>query len=100
MNTALKNLRKCPNGHSYYKSSDCPTCPICEQEKSAQDGFLDFLGAPARRALVREGIASLQKLASYSEREILHLHGMGPGSLPTLRRALASQGLSFKALKE
>lgn len=26
-----KSIRTCKNGHKYCKSSDCPTCPICEQ---------------------------------------------------------------------
>ena len=28
--------RVCPNGHTYYKSSDCPVCPICENEKKQE----------------------------------------------------------------
>jgi hypothetical protein len=31
-----------------------------------------------------------------TEKEILQLHGMGPGTLPKLRSALATIGLSFK----
>ncbi len=26
-------LRVCPKGHKYYKSSDCPTCPVCESHR-------------------------------------------------------------------
>jgi predicted RecB family nuclease len=96
MSLAQRTLRKCPNGHSYHKSSECPTCPICEQENKPQDGFLALLGAPARQALINKGITSLQELSAYSEKDILKLHGMGPGSLPKLRSALASQGLGFK----
>lgn len=25
-----KSLRVCKNGHQYYKSSNCPICPLCE----------------------------------------------------------------------
>ncbi len=92
-----KNLRTCPKGHQYYKSSDCPTCPICEQEKKPENGFLSLLANPARRALLHVGIDTVQKLSGYSEQEILQLHGMGPKSLPILRDALKEHGLSFKS---
>lgn len=59
--------------------------------------FLALLSNPARRALEHQGITSLQELAKYTEREILQLHGIGPSSMPKLRSALHSQGLSFKA---
>jgi len=94
MSTAQQ--RTCPNGHRYYKSSDCPTCPICERARKPKEGFLTVLAAPARRALQGEGITTLEKLASYSESEILALHGIGPGSIPKLRDALEAEGLSFK----
>ena len=96
MTTSQKNLRTCSKGHSYYKSSDCPTCPTCEQERKPESGFLSLLSAPARRALENNGITTLQQLAAYSEKEILQFHGMGPASLPKLREALKTNGLSFK----
>lgn len=89
-------LRICKKGHEYYKSTDCPTCPICEQQRKPKDPFLDQLSAPARRALENEKITSLKQLAKYTENELLLLHGFGPSSLPKLRLALASEGLSFK----
>lgn len=95
--TALqKTLRTCLNGHEYYKSSDCPTCPICEQERKPTSGFLSLLSAPARRALEYHEITSLQLLSQYSEKELLKLHGIGPASLPTLRTVLQDAGLQFK----
>lgn len=94
-----KTLRTCEKGHRYYKSSDCPTCPTCEQEAKPDTGFLSLLANPARRALEHEGITTLQKLSSFTEREILRLHGMGPRSMPILRDALQAQGLSFKSAK-
>jgi predicted RecB family nuclease len=97
MATSNKNLRTCNEGHHYYKSSDCPSCPICEQKSKPADGFLSLLSAPARRALEHNGITTLQQLSSYSEKEILQLHGMGPASLPKLRTALLESGLSFKS---
>lgn len=96
MTASKKTLRTCSNGHQYVKSSDCPTCPICEQERKPDTGFLSLLSAPARRALEHHGITSLQQLSKYSEKEILQFHGMGPASLPKLRTALKENGLSFK----
>lgn len=94
--TSNKELRTCEKGHQYYKSSDCPTCPTCEQERKPSSGFLSLLSAPARRALEHHGINSLQELSTYSEKEILQFHGMGPASLPKLRAALQEKGLTFK----
>ena len=89
-------LKTCEQGHSYYKKSDCPTCPTCEAERKPTEGFLALLSAPARRALENEGIATLQQLTEYTEKEILKLHGIGPSAMPKLRNALEEEGLSFK----
>jgi len=91
-----KTLRTCEQGHEYNKSSDCPTCPVCEKERKPKEGFLSLLSAPARRALEHHGIQTVEELSKYSEKEILKLHGMGPASLPKLRKALEESGLSFK----
>ena len=94
--TTKAKLRTCKKGHQYYKSSDCPTCPVCEEERKPKDGFLSLIAAPARRALERENIKSLEDLAIWSEREILELHGIGSSTIPKLKKALEDQGLSFK----
>ncbi|PRT05398.1 hypothetical protein C6352_25620 [Bacillus thuringiensis] len=91
-----KTLRTCEKGHEYYKSSDCPTCPTCEKEKKPKTGFLSLLSSPARNALQYHGIHTIEELSKYSEKEILKLHGMGPASMPKLRKALEERGLSFK----
>jgi predicted RecB family nuclease len=91
-----KTLRTCKKGHQYYKSSDCPVCPICANEEKPDDDFLSTLVAPARRALQGKGITTVQALAKHTEAEIMQLHGMGPSTLPKLHKALASAGLSFK----
>ena len=91
-----KELRTCKKGHCYYKSSDCPTCPQCEKEREPVVGFLSLLSAPARRALEGIGITSLKQLSGLSETELLKLHGMGPASIPVLKKALKEQGLSLK----
>ncbi|MEN1985596.1 RNA polymerase alpha subunit C-terminal domain-containing protein [Paenibacillus hubeiensis] len=96
MTQEKSEARTCAGGHVYYKTSDCPTCPVCEQERKPRDGFLAQLSAPARRALAGEGITDLDKLSAHTEKEILKLHGIGPSSMPKLRQSLAEAGLSFK----
>lgn len=91
-----QTLKTCKKGHHYYKSSDCPTCPICEQERKPQDGLLSTLSAPARRALEHKQISTVQQLSAYSEADILALHGIGKSSIPVLKKALEEKGLSFK----
>lgn len=92
----MKNKRICANGHTYFKTSDCPVYPICEQELKPTTGFLAELSAPARRALENKGITTLQQLAACSKKEILAWHGMGPASIPKLSNALHKAGLAFK----
>ena len=50
---------------------------------------------PPRHALEPTGMTTAQKLSLDSEKEIVHLHGMGKSSLPKLRDALHAAGLSF-----
>jgi len=87
-------------GHTYYKSSDCPTCPACEKLKAPASGFLALLSNPARNALLHHGIDTIQKLSSYTEKEILKIHGKGKASLPIFQKSLEGQGLSFKQNEE
>jgi predicted RecB family nuclease len=91
-----KNLRTCSNGHTYYKSSDCPACPVCEATRKPKEGFLSLVSAPARRALENRGISTLKQLANFSEAELLALHGMGKTTIPKLKETLKSAGLNFK----
>lgn len=70
------------------------TIPTCENKPAS--GFLSKLSSPARNALIYEGIDTLQELSTYTEKEILKLHGIGPASLPTMRNSLEEEGLSFK----
>jgi len=89
-------LRTCPKGHCFYKSSDCPTCPICEAEWKPKKEFLSLLGAPAKRALENAHIKTLQQLSKYSEEDILKLHGIGKTTIPILIQQLENAGLRFK----
>lgn len=92
----MKRRKVCAQGHVFYKSSDCPTCPTCEAAKRPADGFMAELAAPARRALQGAGLTSLAKLAKKREAEVAALHGMGPNALGKLRTALEKAGLSFR----
>ncbi|MBK6950616.1 MAG: hypothetical protein IPH24_00855 [Crocinitomicaceae bacterium] len=92
----MKTKRNCKNGHTFFKSSDCPTCPFCEAERKPKDSFLTTLAAPARRAMENNGILTLKKLASFSEKELLQFHGLGKSSIPKLKEALNEAGLQFR----
>lgn len=93
-----KTKKICSRGHTFYKSSDCPVCPICwknyDHKKKANE-LPETLSAPAMRALVNAKITTLKKLATYTETDILKLHGIGPSSMPKLRQALKAKGLEF-----
>ncbi|HLP10713.1 MAG TPA: hypothetical protein VK177_02215 [Flavobacteriales bacterium] len=88
-------LKTCPKGHTFTKTSDCPTCPYCEKARKPKHGFMAKLSAPANRALEAKGIRTLKQLAKYSEKDILALHGIGPSAIPVLKAALKTEGLSF-----
>jgi hypothetical protein len=92
----MRLLKTCTNGHQYYRSTDKPTCPVCAIKNQSKRDVLPELVAPARRALIKQGIVSLSKLSRYSEIEILALHGIGPSSMPKLKLALKESGLAFK----
>lgn len=92
-----KQQRTCKNGHTYFKSSDCPTCPVCEQERKPELGFMSTLSAPAGRALRNAGIQTLEDLTTFTETELLALHGMGPSSIPKLKAMLAAENRSLKS---
>jgi uncharacterized protein YdhG (YjbR/CyaY superfamily) len=96
---AKKVKKICKNGHVFYKSSDCLTCPVCEKAKKPADGFLSLLGAPARRSLEAKGITSEKKLSAYTEKQIRALHGIGATAIPILKKALQAKQLNFKSEK-
>ena len=94
-----KILKTCKYGHRFYKSSDCPTCPVCEEVRKPKDNFLSLLAAPARRALENNGIRSLQQLSTYSKEEIGSFHGMGKATIPKLEKLLSENHLAFTIKK-
>lgn len=88
--------RICEAGHRFVKTSDCPTCPHCEAARKPESGLLNLVAAPARRALERAGIYTVQDLSRWTEAELLQLHGFGPSSLPKLREAMQVEGITWK----
>ena len=91
-------LKTCNIGHKFYKSSDCPVCPICEKERKPKDNPLSLIAAPARRALENNGISTLEQVSCYSEKEIMLFHGMGKSTIPKLRKLLSEKGLAFREI--
>lgn len=91
-----KTLTICPNGHRFYKTANCNTCPRCEAARKPESVFLAALSAPARRALEQQGIISLEILSKWSESELLALHGLGKSTIPKLKQLLLEQDLTFK----
>ena len=96
MVSSSKNNRTCKKGHHFFKTSDCPTCPICEQERKPLLELLSLLPAPARRALENKGIETAEDLSKYSKKEIMLLHGIGPSSIPKLLAELKKHSLNFR----
>lgn len=64
--------------------------------KKSNDEIFLGLGNPAKRALANAGVDSLKKLSSYTEKEVLKLHGLGPLSIQVLRKLLLQHDLDFK----
>lgn len=89
------NLKTCLEGHTFYKKSDCPTCPICEELKIPSDDFLSKISAPARRALLAKNIHSLDDLTKYTKAEITSLHGIGKKVMGILQNMLCNAGKNF-----
>ena len=54
------------------------------------------LGNPARRALANAGITSLLELSKLTEKEFLHLHGIGKSSVPIVKEKMKEEGLGFR----
>jgi uncharacterized protein YdhG (YjbR/CyaY superfamily) len=93
----LKQVKKtCANGHEFYKSSHCPICPVCAAQNKVLIGFMEGLSAPAQRALINHKISSLKILTTFTEKEVLNLHGIGKTAITKLKEALKKANLKFK----
>lgn len=96
--TSTKGIKKiCKEGHTFYKSSECLSCPICDKNNKPEEGFLALLSAPARRAFEQQKLATLKKVAQLTTQQILALHGVGPSTIPILQKVLKENGMIFKA---
>ncbi len=89
-------VKTCKNGHTYTKTTNCLTCPICEKERKPKTGFMQILSAPAMRALEQANIKTIKQLSKKTEQELLSLHGFGPSSIKKLKPILKEAGLSLK----
>jgi hypothetical protein len=54
------------------------------------------LAAPARRALDKAGVRSLDDVATLREIDLRSMHGIGDTAIERLRGALAAVGLAFR----
>ena len=65
---------------------------------AAVDGVWRELGlaAPARRALIDEGLYKVSDLRKYSLDAIKDLHGMGPNAIRILIRAMKKSDITFR----
>ena len=91
----MRVRKVCREGHVFYKTPGCSSCPRCEAARKPADGFLAELAAPARRALEGAGLTTLARIARKTEAEVMALHGMGPNAMTKLRVSLRKSGLAF-----
>ncbi|KQS92873.1 hypothetical protein ASG21_10685 [Chryseobacterium sp. Leaf394] len=71
--------------------------PFCSDCHEVSGDFLKGVVAmPARRALQKEKIDSLEKLSDYTEKEILQFHGFGKNSVEKLKIYMNHHHFSFK----
>lgn len=60
------------------------------------DFLKGVIAMPARRALGKEKIDSLEKLSDYSEKEIRQMHGFGKNTMEKLKNYMKENNISFK----
>ena len=54
------------------------------------------LSAPASRALLNANLTKIEHLKRITEKQLLSLHGMGPSSLPIIKKAMKKYKVNFK----
>lgn len=87
----------CSKSHEFTKTIHQPVCPICWAEYYEQENKIPFsVGAPALRVLLHNKIFTLEQLTSYSEKEILSMHGVGPKAMKIIKSELGKYGMSFR----
>ena len=71
--------------------------PIYTDRHVVSNDFLKgVIAMPARRALEKEKIDSLEKLSDYSESELLQFHGFGKYTMQRLKVYMKNNGAFFK----
>lgn len=71
--------------------------PVCTDDHSVKGDFLKgIIAMPARRALEKEKIDTLEKLSGYSEEEIMNFHGFGKNTMERLKKHMAEYQVFFK----
>ncbi|WP_228376378.1 helix-hairpin-helix domain-containing protein [Chryseobacterium sp. JAH] len=72
--------------------------PVCNDQHEVSNDFLKgVIAMPARRMLEREKIDSLDKLADYSEEELMQFHGFGKSTVQRLKIYMKDNHFSFKS---
>lgn len=70
--------------------------PFSSVDHLTKNNFLQgVIAAPARRGLELEKIDSLDKLADYSEQEIMKFHGFGKNTMIKLKKYMKENNRSF-----
>ncbi|GEN77860.1 hypothetical protein [Chryseobacterium hagamense] len=70
---------------------------VCIDSAVPKGNFLQgIIAVPARRALEKEKIDSLEKLSGYSEKEIRQMHGFGKVNMKKLKIHMKENHFSFK----
>lgn len=54
------------------------------------------LSAPARRALINAKLTKIEHLKKITEKQLMSLHGIGPSSLPIIKKAMKKYKVNFK----
>ena len=54
------------------------------------------LAAPASRALINANLIKIEHLKRITEKQLLSLHGIGPSSLPIIKKAMKKYKVNFK----
>jgi uncharacterized protein YdhG (YjbR/CyaY superfamily) len=76
--------------------SSCDSKGVSEFDYSKLAQELRILSRPAQRALINAGLFSPARIARKSEGDLLKLHGLGPTSMPVIRKVLAARALKLK----
>lgn len=70
---------------------------MTNQSSGTAPEFPGSIAKPAVRALATAGISSFEQLSTYSVKDLLALHGVGPNAIRILGEELAVRGLAFRS---